>query len=30
MIDKATWKKRRVLVVDDSAFIRKALAHQLE
>jgi len=30
MIDKAPWGKRRVLVVDDSSFIRKALAHQLE
>jgi len=30
MIDKAPWRKRRVLVVDDSSFIRKALAHQLE
>lgn len=30
MIEKAPWRKRRVLVVDDSSFIRKALAHQLE
>jgi len=30
MIDKPPWGKYRVLVVDDSSFIRKALAHQLE
>ena len=30
MINEAPCKKRRILVVDDSSFIRKALAHQLE
>jgi putative two-component system response regulator len=30
MSDKVPWKKRRVLVVDDSAFIRSLLTHQLE